>query len=253
MEWREVTIGHIRAYLTRCLKNGISTRSNARRVSTLRSFFRFLVSENLIPVDPTSIIDLPKSGRYLPRVLSVSEVTELLEAINGTDPLSLRNAAMLYLLYATGLRVTELVSLPVAVLNMNAGFLRVLGKGSKERLVPFGDAAREKIEAYLKPARLKILKGKVSDFLFVTHRGTAMTRMRFWRIIRETAFAAGIKKKISPHMLRHSFATHLLEHGADLRSVQIMLGHSDIVTTQIYTHVDKDRLKSIHQKYHPRG
>ncbi len=252
-EWRDVTIGHIRAYLTRCLRNGISTRSNARRVSTLRSFFRFLVSENLIPVDPTSIIDLPKSGRFLPRVLSVSEVTELLEAIDGSDPLSLRNAAMLYLLYATGLRVTELVSLPVAVLNMNAGFLRVLGKGSKERLVPFGDAAREKIEAYLKPSRSKILKGKVSDFLFVTHRGTAMTRMRFWRIIRETAFAAGIKKKISPHMLRHSFATHLLEHGADLRSVQIMLGHSDIVTTQIYTHVDKDRLKSIHQKYHPRG
>lgn len=186
-------------------------------------------------------------------MLSVSEVTELLEAINGSDPLSLRNAAMLYLLYATGLRVTELVSLPVAVLNMNAGFLRVLGKGSKERLVPFGDMAREKIEAYLKSARSKILKGRVSDFLFVTHRGTAMTRMRFWKIIRETALAAGIKKKINPHMLRHSFATHLLEHGADLRSVQIMLGHSDIVTTQIYTHVDKNRLKSIHQKYHPRG
>ncbi|MCK5324020.1 MAG: site-specific tyrosine recombinase XerD, partial [Desulfobulbaceae bacterium] len=219
--WCDVTTGHIRAYLARCRGNGISARSNSRRISTLRSFFRFLVSEDLIPSDPTSIIDLPKSGRSLPKVLSVSEVTALLEAIDGSDPLSLRNAAMLYLLYATGLRVTELVSLPVVALNMNAGFLRVLGKGSKERLIPFGDAAREKMETYLKLARSKLLKRRASDFLFITCRGTAMTRMRFWRIIREIAFSAGIKKKISPHVLRHSFATHLLEHGADLRSVQI--------------------------------
>jgi integrase/recombinase XerD len=160
---------------------------------------------------------------------------------------------MLHLLYATGIRVSELVKLPVPGLNIAGGYVRVLGKGAKERLVPFGEVAREHIETYLSEARPRLLKGRTSDFLFVTRSAKAMTRLRFWQIIQETAFAMGIRKKISPHMLRHSFATHMLEHGADLRSVQLMLGHADIATTQIYTHVDSDRLKSIHKRFHPRG
>ncbi len=160
---------------------------------------------------------------------------------------------MLTLLYSTGLRVSELVHLPLAACNLNAGFVRVLGKGNKERLIPFGVEAKEKIEHYLKTSRTLILKGKRSNFLFVTHHGTCMTRLRFWQIIRKTALSAGITKDISPHMLRHSFATHLLSRGADLRAVQMMLGHSDISTTQIYTHIEQDRLKKIHKKFHPRG
>lgn len=160
---------------------------------------------------------------------------------------------MLVLLYSTGLRVTELVKLPVSGCNLHGGFLRVIGKGDKERLIPFGTEAKEKVEHYLKTARPLILKGKRSNYLFVTNRGTHMTRLRFWQIIRKCALSAGINKEISPHMLRHSFATHLLTHGADLRAVQMMLGHSDIATTQIYTHVDQERLKKIHKKFHPRG
>ena len=160
---------------------------------------------------------------------------------------------MLFLLYSTGLRVSELVRLPLAACNLSACFVRVIGKGNKERLIPFGNQAKEKIEQYLKTARPLILKGKRSNDLFVTGRGSCMTRLRFWQIVRKTALAAGIDKNISPHMLRHSFATHLLSHGADLRAVQMMLGHADIATTQIYTHIDQDRLKSIHKKFHPRG
>lgn len=244
---------HIRSFLSLCHKKGLSSRSNARRVSTLRSFFRFLIAEKIIHDNPSAIIDHPKTGRKLPKVLTVPEVTQLLDIVGANDPLIMRNTAMLYLLYATGMRVSELVNLPVAALNLTGGYVRVLGKGSKERLVPFGDKAREKIEAYLKHTRPLLLKKKSSDFLFVTNRCKPMTRLRFWQIIQETVFIAGIRKKISPHTLRHSFATHLLEHGADLRSVQLMLGHSDIATTQIYTHVDSGRLKTTHQKYHPRG
>jgi integrase/recombinase XerD len=160
---------------------------------------------------------------------------------------------MLYLLYSTGLRVSELVGLPLSACNLSAGFVRVMGKGNKERLIPFGEQAKEKIEQYLKLSRPLILKGKRSNYLFVTGRGSCMTRLRFWQIVRKTALAAGISKDISPHMIRHSFATHMLSHGADLRAVQMMLGHADIATTQIYTHIDQDRLKSIHKKFHPRG
>lgn len=160
---------------------------------------------------------------------------------------------MLVLLYSTGLRVSELVGLPISACNMSAGFIRVIGKGNKERLIPFGQQAKEKIEHYLKTARPFILKNKRSNYLFVTNRGTCMTRLRFWQIVQKTTLASGIDKKISPHMLRHSFATHLLSHGADLRAVQMMLGHADIATTQIYTHVDQERLKNIHKKFHPRG
>ena len=248
-----ISAEHIRRFLIHCKQKGLSSRTAARKLSMLRAFFRFLLAEKIVKEVPTSVIDLPKLGRVLPEVLTVAEVTNLLSGFDTSKPLGLRNKAMLHLLYATGLRVSELVRLPMAALKLNAGYLRVLGKGSKERLVPFGEVAGEQIESYLQEARPRLLKGKASDFLFVTRRCTAMTRKRFWQIVKETAQATGINKKISPHVLRHSFATHLLEHGADLRSVQLMLGHSDIATTQIYTHVSRSRLKEIHRKFHPRG
>ena len=248
-----ITLTHIRDYLSHCRQQGISSRSNSRRISCLRAFFRFLLAERLIDHDPTRLIDLPKPGRPLPKVLTVAEVDRLLAGTAAETPLALRNQAMLHLLYATGMRVSELVGLPVAGVSLTGNFVRVLGKGSKERLVPFGEEARERLTAYLTRGRPHQLKSRNSDFLFLTARGQPMTRLRFWQIIGQCALANGIDKKISPHILRHSFATHLLEHGADLRSVQMMLGHSDIATTQIYTHVDSGRLKSIHQKFHPRG
>jgi len=244
---------HLRGWLTHCHQQGITSRSNARRVSTLRGFFKFLAGEGLITANPTDNIDLPKPGRPLPKVLSETEVALLLAAPAGSAPLALRNHAMLHLLYASGLRVSELVNLPLAAVNLTGGHLRIFGKGSKERLVPFGEQAREKIEAYLRLGRPPLLSKRRSVALFVTARGQAMTRLRFWQIIQETVFSAGINKHVSPHTLRHSFATHLLAHGADLRAVQMMLGHADITTTQIYTHVDGERLKKIHRKFHPRG
>jgi integrase/recombinase XerD len=252
-EQPEVRADHLRAYLLFCRERGISSRSNARRVSALRAFFRFLRIEKLITEDPSRLLDLPKSGQKLPRVLTIPEVDRLLGTTVGNCYLSQRNSAMLHLLYATGLRVSELVNLPVSALLLTRGCLRVLGKGSKERLVPFGEEAKERLESYLRQGRNELLKKKSSDWLFLTRRGRPMTRLRFWQIIRETALHAGIGNRITPHMLRHSFATHLLEHGADLRSVQLMLGHADIATTQIYTHVDSNRLKTTHQRFHPRG
>lgn len=189
----------------------------------------------------------------MPKALTIDEVNKLLAAPHIPTPISLRNQAMIYLLYSTGLRVSELVGLPLVSCNTSAGFVRIMGKGGKERLVPFGDAAKEHIENYLANARPHILQVKRSNYLFVTNRGSCMTRLRFWQILKEAAVAAGISKNISPHMLRHSFATHLLTHGADLRAVQLMLGHSDIATTQIYTHIDQERLKNVHKKFHPRG
>lgn len=242
----------LRAYLENCHRRGIAPRSSARRVSALRSFFRFLRRENLINHDPSALLDLPKPGRSLPKVLTISEVNRLLTPPAQPTPLALRNHAMLHLLYASGLRVSELVKLPVSGVNQ-AGHLRVLGKGSKERLIPFGQAAGQALATYITQGRPRLLKKRRSDMLFVTARGGAMTRLRFWQIIRECARLNGIAKLISPHILRHSFATHLLEHGADLRAVQMMLGHADIATTQIYTHVDAARLKAVHSKFHPRG
>ena len=209
--------------------------------------------ENLAEHNPFLAIDLPRSGKSLPKALSQKEVLSLLAPPNIETPISKRDNTMLFVLYSTGLRVSELVGLPLSACNLGAGFVRVLGKGNKERLIPFGEQAREKIDDYLKTARPFILKNKRSNYLFVTRRGTCMTRLRFWQIMRKTALAVGIQKEISPHMIRHSFATHLLSHGADLRAVQMMLGHADIATTQIYTHIDQDRLKSIHKKFHPRG
>lgn len=234
-------------------QNQVGNRTNARRISALKSFFTFLLREKLVTHNPFSTIDLPRSGRSLPKALSQNEVQRLLAPANSPTPIAGRDNAMLFLLYSTGLRVSELVQLPLTGCNLAAGFVRVIGKGNKERLIPFGNQAKEKIEQYLKVSRPLILKGKRSNYLFITARGSCMTRLRFWQIVRKTALAAGIEKDISPHMLRHSFATHLLSHGADLRAVQMMLGHADIATTQIYTHIDQDRLKSIHKKFHPRG
>ncbi|MFH0783274.1 MAG: site-specific tyrosine recombinase XerD [Pseudomonadota bacterium] len=248
-----VDLQNIQEFLETQAEQKISKRSNARRISALKSFFNFLVRENLAESNPFLAIDLPRCGKTLPKALSQKEVLSLLAPPNVLTPIGKRDNTMLFVLYATGLRVTELVSLPLSACNLSAGFVRVLGKGNKERLIPFGDQAREKIDDYLKTARPLILKNKRSNYLFITRRGTCMTRLRFWQIVRKTALAVGITKEISPHMFRHSFATHLLSHGADLRSVQMMLGHADIATTQIYTHIDQDRLKSIHKKFHPRG
>lgn len=244
----------IHGFLEQCqAQKQVGNRTNARRISALKSFFTFLLQENLVTHNPFSAIDLPRSGKSLPKALSQKEVKSLLEPPNTPTPIARRDNAMIFLLYSTGLRVSELVQLPLNGCNLAAGFVRVIGKGNKERLIPFGDKAKEKIEQYLKTARPLILKGKRSNYLFVTGRGSCMTRLRFWQIVRKTALAAGIDKNISPHMIRHSFATHLLSHGADLRAVQMMLGHADIATTQIYTHIDQDRLKNIHKKFHPRG
>ncbi|MBU0680683.1 MAG: site-specific tyrosine recombinase XerD [Proteobacteria bacterium] len=247
-----VTPKHLRAYFVKLHAELINSRSASRKLSTFRAFFRFLLSENIIATDPTTHLDSPKLGRPLPKVLSVAEVDKLLKTY-FPGPLSQRDHAMLQLLYATGLRVTELVSLPLAAINMQSGFIRVLGKGDKERLIPFGKEARVILAVYLKTSRPLLLKKRTSPLVFITSRGTGMTRARFWQIIKAWAKAAGISHKISPHVLRHSFASHLLAHDADLRAVQMMLGHADIATTQIYTHVDSDRLKAIHQRFHPRG
>jgi integrase/recombinase XerD len=240
-------------YFHHCRQHQISTRSNARRLAALRAFFRFLQDRGALATNPLADIDGPKIGHSLPKALSIAEVDTLLRLPELHTPLVLRNYAMLHLLYASGLRVSELVSLPVNGCSLASGHVRILGKGNKERVVPFSAVAGSTIRDYLDRGRPLLLKGKPSPILFCSNRGTAMTRNRFWQIIRETAQRAGISREISPHMLRHSFATHLLAGGADLRSVQMMLGHTDIATTQIYTHVDGDRLKSVHQRFHPRG
>ena len=249
----EVTREHIQDYFRACHKRRISARSNARRLATMRAFFQFLLQQGVLAVNPLADIDTPKIGQSLPKVLSETEVRALLQRPTAPTPLALRNHAMLNLLYASGLRVSELVNLPITSCNLTTGHLRILGKGNKERIVPFSAIAGETLREYLEQVRPMLLQGKASPLLFCSNRGGAMTRNRFWQIIREVALSAGIAREISPHILRHSFATHLLAGGADLRAVQMMLGHTDIATTQIYTHVDTDRLKSIHRRFHPRG
>jgi integrase/recombinase XerD len=253
---RRIDTSDIRDYISWCRSRHLSSRSISRRISTLRSFFRFLLAENYIDSDPTSMIKHPKLGRVLPKALTISDVDALLAASEKLDsgkPLEARNHVMLHLLYATGLRVSELVKLPLISFNRHSGNLRVLGKGRKERLVPIGEQASVLLEEYLDHIRPQLLRGKMSPSLFITMQGKAMTRNRYWQILKDLVRRAGIKKDASPHALRHSFATHLLENGADLRSVQLMLGHSDISTTQFYTHIESSRLKSIHKKFHPRG
>lgn len=233
---------------------GLGARSRARHLVSIRGFYRFLVQEKMIRTDPSRTIDLPKSGLKLPDVLSEKEIVCLLETPGTDTPRGLRNTAMLELLYASGLRVSELINLKILDINLEAGFVRVFGKGSKERIVPMGSGAMNALQAYLETGRPKLLKaGLASPTLFVARAGKPMTRQGFWKLLRKYALDAGLKKKISPHSLRHSFASHLLEGGADLRAVQVMLGHVDITTTQIYTHVATERLREIHDKFHPRG
>ncbi|WDN89233.1 integrase/recombinase XerD [Desulfosarcina sp. BuS5] len=240
-------------YLIDLRKEKLGARSRARHLVTLRGFYRFLSQEKLISANPTKIIDLPKTGFKLPDVLSVEDIQRILEMPDTSRATGARNAAMLELLYAAGLRVSELVNIRSVDINTEACFVRVLGKGSKERVVPIGQYARDKIEFYIKTARTKLLKTNLSRYLFVARAGNPMTRQGFWKLLRKYALEAGIVKKVTPHSVRHSFASHLLEGGADLRTVQVMLGHVDISTTQIYTHVAREHLVKMHKKYHPRG
>jgi integrase/recombinase XerD len=240
-------------HLINLRKSGLGSRSRARHLITLRGFYRFMTREALIKHDPSQVVDIPKIGLKLPDVLSVGDVQRLLKVPDEGKPKGLRDAAMLELIYAAGLRVSELVNLRLQDINLEVGFVRVMGKGSKERVVPIGNFAREKIASYLTASRPLLSKGAMSIYLFLARAGKPMTRQGFWKLLKGYARMASIRKKITPHSLRHSFASHLLEGGADLRAVQVMLGHADISTTQIYTHVARERLKEIHAKYHPRG
>lgn len=233
--------------------SGLSASSTARAIVAVKGLHRFLLSEGRSDKDPTEAIESPKRGLILPKVLKADEVEALLAAPQGNAQEAVRDRAMLELLYATGLRASELVSLGAGDVDFEVGYLKAFGKGSKERVVPLGEAALGSLRTYLEEARPVFLKGRTSHDLFVTRLGSGMTRQCFWKIIKKYARLAGIKKNISPHVLRHSFATHLLEHGADLRSVQTMLGHADIATTQIYTHLEAERLKKLHKEFHPRG
>jgi len=234
-------------------EDGLSARSRARHLVTLRGFYKFMVQEKEIHHDSVKLIDLPKMSMKLPDVLSVEEIRSLLNAPDSAKPAGIRDAAMLELLYAAGLRVTELVNLKIQDVNLDGGFVRVFGKGGKERIVPIGVYAKEKIIFYIKNTRGALIKNFSSPYLFTARAGKPMTRQGFWKLLRRYAGITGLNKKVTPHSLRHSFASHLLEGGADLRAVQVMLGHVDIATTQIYTHVARERLKAMHTKFHPRG
>jgi len=232
---------------------GARPRSMARQLSSYRRFFRYLVREGLMREDPTAQIAMPKIGRSLPRSLTEAEVEALLAAPAVADPLGYRDRAMLEVLYATGLRVSELVSLKLSQVNLNQGVIRVLGKGNRERLIPLGEEAVRWLSAFINGPRNDILLDRSTDCMFPTRRGDRMTRQAFWHIIKRYARKACVNRDLSPHTLRHAFATHLLNHGADLRVVQMLLGHSDLSTTQIYTHVARERMKELHSQHHPRG
>jgi integrase/recombinase XerD len=232
---------------------GLSARSVARHITTLRNFYGFLVRERQIDRDPTEFLALPRQWTTLPKYLNREEVDGLLAAPPENKPTGLRDRAMLELLYASGLRVTELCRLELAAVERDMGVLRVTGKGNKQRMVPFGQSARVALDRYLGDGRPRLLKGRASRFLFVTALGSAMTRQGFWKLLRGYGRRVGIFRTLTPHVVRHSFATHLVEGGADLRSVQIMLGHADISTTQVYTHVARSRLREIVDQHHPRA
>lgn len=243
----------LQRYLAWRVQQHLKASSTARMLSTLRGFYRFLVREQSIESDPTLLIEGPKRGRTLPKTLTESDVEALLQAPQTGDAVELRDRAMLEVLYATGLRVSELVALQLGQVNLHQGVIRVVGKGSKERLVPLGEEAIRWVLTYLKEGRPLLNPEASSEVLFPSRRGSQMTRQTFWHRIKRYAVVAGIDKPLSPHVLRHAFATHLLNHGADLRVVQMLLGHSDLSTTQIYTHVAQHRLQSLHGEHHPRG
>lgn len=249
----EADTSHILDHLMCLKKEEMEKRSRARHLVTVRGFYRFLVRENILEKDPSAPIDLPKIGLKLPDILSVDEVRRLLSMPDTTKPTGVRNAAMLETLYAAGLRVSELTLLRVQDVNLEANFIRVWGKGSSERLIPIGIHAREKLLHFIQTARPRMLKGISSPYLFAARAGKPMTRQAFWKILKGYVKKSGIQKTITPHSLRHAFASHLLEGGADLRAIQLMLGHADISTTQIYTHVARSHLKEVHRRHHPRG
>lgn len=240
-------------YLARFSLQGRKPRSSARSLSCLRQFYRYLLRQGAIQADPSARVEAPKLGRPLPKTLTEAEVEALLQAPDTDDSLGHRDRTMLELLYATGLRVSELVGLTSRQVSLNQGIVRVTGKGSKERLVPLGEEALSWLQDYLRGPRRDLLAGRQCEFLFPTRRSDCITRQAFWQLVKRYAAAAGIGRQISPHTLRHAFATHLLNHGADLRVVQMLLGHSDLSTTQIYTHVARERLKQLHARHHPRA
>ena len=240
-------------YIAWRVEAGAKPRSTARQLSSFRRFFRYLVREGVIGDDPTAQIAMPKIGRALPQSLTEEEVESLLGAPNVSEPLGHRDRTMLEVLYATGVRVSELINLKLSQINLNQGVLRIVGKGDRERLIPLGDEAQEWLKEFIDGPRVEILLERQTEYLFPTRRGDRMTRQAFWHIIKRYAKKAGIEKHLSPHTVRHAFATHLLNNGADLRVVQLLLGHSDLSTTQIYTHVARERMKDLHRGHHPRG
>lgn len=240
-------------YIAWRVDGGAKPRSTARQLSSFRRFYRYLLREGAISEDPTAQIAMPKIGRALPQSLTEAEVESLLRAPVVSDPLGHRDRAMLEVLYATGVRVSELINLKLTQLNLNQGVLRIIGKGDRERLIPLGDEAQGWLSEFIDGPRTEILLERQTDYLFPTRRGDRMTRQAFWHIIKRYGKKSGIRKKLSPHTVRHAFATHLLNNGADLRVVQLLLGHSDVSTTQIYTHVARERMKDLHGRHHPRG
>jgi integrase/recombinase XerD len=241
------------AFIAGRVEGGAKPRSTARQLSSFRRFFRYIMREGMRDTDPTADIEMPRIGRSLPKTLTEEEVDSLLNAPNTDEPLGHRDRAMLELLYATGLRVSELINLKQSQINFNQGVLRIVGKGDRERLIPLGDESQRWLRDFIDGPRMEILLERQTDYLFPTRRGDRMTRQAFWHIIKRYSDKAGVRKKLSPHSLRHAFATHLLNRGADLRVVQLLLGHSDLSTTQIYTHVARERLKDLHGEHHPRG
>jgi integrase/recombinase XerD len=250
--WLKVDLADLQEYLGAMEGKGLAPRSRARRLSALRQFFRFLQREEMMAANPVELLDSPRLPQRLPRVLSEADVTALLNAPDLNTVLGLRDSALLEMLYATGLRVSELLGLTLNQVDLRRGVVRPLGKGHKERVVPMVPVAVQKLNRYLKEGRPKLLKGLESAYLFLNRRGGRLTRQGFWKIIKHYARKAGVRE-LSPHTLRHSFATHLLGHGANLRALQMLLGHADLATTQIYTHLDSDRLRDVHHRAHPRA
>jgi integrase/recombinase XerD len=252
-EIRDVGKFDVRGFLLALKKENLSAKTIVRNLVAIRTFFRFLVQEGILETNPVEDLESPKVAKTLPEILTLKEIEQLLEQPNLQTPLGMRDRAMLEILYATGMRVSELTHLPTHQVNLEGGYVLLYGKGSKERIVPLGSEAIKWVTLYLKEIRGILAKGKESPFLFINRSGKGMSRQGLWKNLKNYARRAGLRKRITPHLLRHSFASHLLERGADLRSVQMMLGHADISSTQIYTHVTGERLKKIHQRYHPRG
>ena len=252
-EIRDVGKFDVRGFLLALKKENLSAKTIVRNLVAIRTFFRFLVQEGILETNPVEDLESPKVAKTLPEILTLKEIEQLLEQPNLQTPLGMRDRAMLEMLYATGMRVSELTHLPTHQVNLEGGYVLLYGKGSKERVVPLGSEAIKWVTLYLKESRGILAKGKESPSLFINRSGKGMSRQRFWKNLKDYGQKAGLRKRITPHLLRHSFASHLLEGGADLRSVQMMLGHADISSTQIYTHVTGERLKKIHQRYHPRG